>query len=122
MAPLLDVWLMSEFCTNLRKTSLCSCLNNGWWQIQSFIKHVKWVSIKLYSDLHCRIGIGRYFFQAIKALKEEGIQSVLINPNIATVQTSKGMADRVYFLPITQEYVAQVSKQFSPRLRAFLVT
>lgn len=46
--------------------------------------------------------------QALKALKEEGIQTVLINPNIATVQTSKGMADKVYFLPITPEYVTQV--------------
>ncbi len=47
-------------------------------------------------------------FQAIKALKEENIQTVLINPNIATVQTSKGLADKVYFLPITSEYVTQV--------------
>ena len=47
--------------------------------------------------------------QAIKALKEAGILTVLINPNIATVQTSKGMADKVYFLPITPEYVTQVS-------------
>ena len=46
--------------------------------------------------------------QAIKALKEEGIKTILINPNIATVQTSKGMADKVYFLPITPEYVTQV--------------
>ena len=46
--------------------------------------------------------------QAIKALKEEGIVTVLINPNIATVQTSKGLADKVYFLPITAEYVSQV--------------
>ncbi|XP_041043250.1 CAD protein isoform X1 [Carcharodon carcharias] len=46
--------------------------------------------------------------QAIKALKEENVQSVLINPNIATVQTSKGLADKVYFLPITPEYVTQV--------------
>ena len=49
-----------------------------------------------------------YCFQAIKALKEEGIHTVLINPNIATVQTSKGLADRVYFLPVTTEYVTQV--------------
>lgn len=46
--------------------------------------------------------------QAVKALKEEGIQTILINPNIATVQTSKGLADKVYFLPITTEYVTQV--------------
>ena len=46
--------------------------------------------------------------QALKALKEENVQTVLINPNIATVQTSKGMADKVYFLPITPAYVEQV--------------
>lgn len=50
------------------------------------------------------------FLQAIKALKEEGIQTVLVNPNIATVQTSKGLADKVYFLPITANYVTQVIK------------
>lgn len=48
------------------------------------------------------------YLQAIKALKEENVQTVLINPNIATVQTSKGLADKVYFLPITPEYVTQV--------------
>lgn len=47
--------------------------------------------------------------QAIKALQEECIQTLLINPNIATVQTSKGMADKVYFLPITPEYVEEVT-------------
>ena len=38
--------------------------------------------------------------QALKALKEEGISSVLVNPNIATIQTSEGIADKVYFLPV----------------------
>lgn len=52
--------------------------------------------------------------QAIKALKEENIQTILINPNIATVQTSTGMADKVYFLPITPEYVEQVIKAERP--------
>ncbi|XP_051501026.1 CAD protein-like isoform X2 [Myxocyprinus asiaticus] len=52
--------------------------------------------------------------QAIKALKEENIQTVLINPNIATVQTSKGLADKVYFLPITPEYVTQVINNERP--------
>ncbi|XP_053565421.1 CAD protein isoform X2 [Bombina bombina] len=52
--------------------------------------------------------------QAIKALKEENIQTVLINPNIATVQTSKGLADKVYFLPITADYVTQVIKNERP--------
>ncbi|NXK68782.1 PYR1 protein, partial [Sylvietta virens] len=52
--------------------------------------------------------------EAIKALKEENIQTVLINPNIATVQTSKGLADKVYFLPITPEYVTQVIRNERP--------
>lgn len=52
--------------------------------------------------------------QAIKALKEEHIQTILINPNIATVQTSQGMADKVYFLPLTSHYVEQVIKVERP--------
>lgn len=47
--------------------------------------------------------------QAIKALQEHAIQTVVINPNIATVQTSKGLADKVYFLPLVPDYVEQVS-------------
>ncbi len=41
-------------------------------------------------------------------MKEEGIQTVLINPNIATVQTGRGLADKVYFLPIRPDYVTEV--------------
>eukprot|EP00931_Biecheleriopsis_adriatica_P111998 TRINITY_DN864_c0_g1_i4.p1 TRINITY_DN864_c0_g1~~TRINITY_DN864_c0_g1_i4.p1 ORF type:complete len:1615 (-),score=380.51 TRINITY_DN864_c0_g1_i4:13-4806(-) len=52
--------------------------------------------------------------QAIKALKEAGVQSILINPNIATVQTSAGMADRVYFLPVTPEFVTKVIERERP--------
>ncbi|MFC2174840.1 carbamoyl-phosphate synthase (glutamine-hydrolyzing) large subunit [archaeon] len=52
--------------------------------------------------------------QAIKALKEEDIEVVLINPNIATVQTSKGLADRVYFLPVTPEFVEKVIEKEKP--------
>merc|ERR1719210_3115437 len=52
--------------------------------------------------------------QAIKALRESGIQSILINPNIATVQTSWGYADRVYFLPVDVEFVTQVIKRERP--------
>ena len=43
--------------------------------------------------------------QALKALKEEGIETVLINPNIATVQTSHGVADKVYFKPVQADFV-----------------
>lgn len=52
--------------------------------------------------------------QAIKALKEEGIYTILINPNIATIQTSKGLADKVYFLPVTPEFVRKVIKHEKP--------
>ncbi|MBI2411004.1 MAG: carbamoyl-phosphate synthase (glutamine-hydrolyzing) large subunit [Candidatus Kerfeldbacteria bacterium] len=52
--------------------------------------------------------------QAIKALKEEGIYTVLVNPNIATVQTNSDMADRVYFLPLTKEFVEQVIVKEKP--------
>ena len=43
--------------------------------------------------------------QALKALREEGIETILINPNIATVQTSEGVADKIYFLPVTPHFV-----------------
>jgi carbamoylphosphate synthase large subunit len=52
--------------------------------------------------------------QAIKAFKEEGIAVVLMNPNIATVQTDKGLADEVYFLPLTLEYATEVIKREKP--------
>jgi len=52
--------------------------------------------------------------QALKALKEEGIESILINPNIATVQTSEGVADRVYFLPVTPFFVEKVIAKERP--------
>ncbi len=52
--------------------------------------------------------------QALKALKEEGIQTVLINPNIATVQTSEGVADQIYFLPVTPFFVEKVIEKERP--------
>ena len=52
--------------------------------------------------------------QALKALKEEGVKSVLINPNIATVQTSEGVADKVYFQPVTPEFVERVIEKERP--------
>lgn len=52
--------------------------------------------------------------QALKALREEGIQSVLINPNIATVQTSEGVADKIYFLPVTPYFVERVIEKEKP--------
>lgn len=52
--------------------------------------------------------------QALKAMREEGISTVLINPNIATIQTSEGVADKVYFLPITPHFVEEVIKKEKP--------
>lgn len=52
--------------------------------------------------------------QAIKALKEEGIYTILVNPNIATIQTSKGLADKVYFLPVTADFVLKIIKHEKP--------
>jgi carbamoyl-phosphate synthase large subunit len=52
--------------------------------------------------------------QALKALKEEGIETILINPNIATVQTSEGVADKIYFLPITPFFVEKVIQKEQP--------
>jgi carbamoyl-phosphate synthase large subunit len=52
--------------------------------------------------------------QALKALKEEGIETVLINPNIATVQTSEGVADQIYFLPVTPYFVEKVIAKERP--------
>ena len=52
--------------------------------------------------------------QAIKALKEEGVQTILINPNIATVQTSEYMADKIYFLPVNAHFVENVIKKERP--------
>jgi len=52
--------------------------------------------------------------QALKALREEGVQTVLINPNIATVQTSEGMADKIYFLPVTPYFVERVIEKERP--------
>ena len=52
--------------------------------------------------------------QAIKALKEENIETVLVNPNIATVQTSEGLADEVYFLPVTPDFVERVIAKERP--------
>ena len=52
--------------------------------------------------------------QALKALREEGIESVLINPNIATVQTSEGIADKIYYLPVTAFFVEEIIKKEQP--------
>ena len=52
--------------------------------------------------------------QALKALREEGISSILINPNVATIQTSEGIADKVYFLPVTPFFITEIIKKERP--------
>src|SRR5574344_2883774 len=52
--------------------------------------------------------------QALKALREEGIRSVLVNPNVATIQTSEGIADKVYFLPVNTFFVTQIIRKERP--------
>ncbi len=52
--------------------------------------------------------------QALKALQEEGIQTILVNPNIATIQTSQLLADRVYFLPVTPFFVEKIIAKERP--------
>ena len=52
--------------------------------------------------------------QALKALKEEGVSTVLINPNIATIQTSEELADKVYLLPVTPDFVTRVIEREKP--------
>ena len=52
--------------------------------------------------------------QCLKALREEGIETILINPNIATIQTSEGMADKIYFLPVSPYFVEKVVEKEKP--------
>src|SRR3989440_12747661 len=52
--------------------------------------------------------------QALKALREEGVQTILVNPNIATIQTSKELADEVYFLPVTPYFVEKIIAKEKP--------
>src|SRR6266487_3698561 len=52
--------------------------------------------------------------QALKALREEGIRTILVNPNIATIQTSKELADQVYFLPVTPFFVEKIIEKERP--------
>ena len=83
---------------------------------QEEIKKIK--RVLLFGSGALKIGEGGEFdysgSQALKALKEEGITTVLINPNIATVQTSEGVADKIYFLPVTPYFVERVIQKEQP--------
>jgi carbamoyl-phosphate synthase large subunit len=85
--------------------------------IQGFKSHIK-KAIVLGSGA-LKIGeAGEFDYsgsQALKALKEEGIETILINPNIATIQTSEEIADKIYFLPVTAYFVEQVIKKENPQ-------
>ncbi len=80
------------------------------------MKHIR--SVLLLGSGALKIGeAGEFDYsgsQAIKALKEEGKRVILVNPNVATIQTSEGLADEVYFLPVRPEYVEQVIEKEKP--------
>ena len=84
----------------------------------SFLGKKKYNKVLLLGSGALKIGeAGEFDYsgsQALKALKEEGISTVLINPNIATVQTSEGIADKVYFLPVTPDFVERVIEKERP--------
>lgn len=71
-------------------------------------------SIELIWRLYIYINIKISGSQAIKALRESGIHTILVNPNIATIQTSHTLADQVYFLPVTCEYVSNILEKERP--------
>ena len=78
----------------------------------------KWKKVLVLGSGALKIGqAGEFDYsgsQALKALREEGISSVLVNPNIATIQTSEGIADKVYFLPITTYFVERIIEKERP--------
>jgi len=86
----------------------------------NYKKHMekKWKKVLVLGSGALKIGqAGEFDYsgsQALKALREEGISSVLVNPNIATIQTSEGIADKVYFLPITTYFVERIIEKERP--------
>ena len=114
-------WMFDEFvaCLNeeLReKNEEFSILNSQFSTLNSQFSTTK--KVLLLGSGALKIGqAGEFDYsgaQALKALKEEGVESVLINPNIATVQTSEGVADKVYFQPVTPEFVERVIEKERP--------
>ena len=114
-------WMFDEFvaCLNeeLReKNEEFSILNSQFSTLNSQLSTIK--KVLLLGSGALKIGqAGEFDYsgaQALKALKEEGVESVLINPNIATVQTSEGVADKVYFQPVTPEFVERVIEKERP--------
>jgi carbamoyl-phosphate synthase small subunit len=105
-----------EMMRNYKLSRRASALKEGTISLRSTCVHVKKVLILGSGGLS--IGqAGEFDYsgsQCIKSLKEEGIYTVLINPNIATIQTSKGLADKVYFLPVTAAFVRKVIQYERP--------
>ena len=116
--PVDTEFLFDEFVTMLEVSSKRSALpqNNSLTSHPSPLTSIK--KVLLLGSGALKIGqAGEFDYsgaQALKALKEEGIHSVLINPNIATVQTSKDVADTVYFQPVTPEFVERVIEKERP--------
>jgi carbamoyl-phosphate synthase large subunit len=81
-------------------------------------KHYKFKKVLLLGSGAIQIGqAGEFDYsgsQAIKALKEEGVKTILINPNIATIQTSENLADKVYFLPLQKYFVEKIIAKERP--------
>ena len=122
--PVDTEWMFDEFVGWLEKCGMRN-VECGMWNVASgkpiTTFHIPQLSIKkvlLLGSGALKIGqAGEFDYsgaQALKALKEEGIHSVLINPNIATVQTSKDVADTVYFQPVTPEFVERVIEKERP--------
>ena len=116
--PVDTEFLFDEFVTMLEVSGKRSALpqNNSLTSHPSPLTSIK--KVLLLGSGALKIGqAGEFDYsgaQALKALKEEGIHSVLINPNIATVQTSKDVADTVYFQPVTPEFVERVIEKERP--------
>ena len=109
-------WFSAQF-----HPEACSGPTDTEWMFDEFVKKLRAdsaSSVLLLGSGALKIGqAGEFDYsgaQALKALKEEGIHSVLINPNIATVQTSKDVADTVYFQPVTPEFVERVIEKERP--------
>ena len=111
-------WLFDEFVNRLHNSSDISVPlgNQAPTPLEGLGKSLK--SVLILGSGALKIGqAGEFDYsgaQALKALKEEGIRSILINPNIATVQTSKDVADTVYFQPVTPEFVERVIEKERP--------
>ena len=110
-------WFSAQF-----HPEACSGPTDTEWMFDEFVSHLSpltsFKKVLLLGSGALKIGqAGEFDYsgaQALKALKEEGIHSVLINPNIATVQTSKDVADTVYFQPVTPDFVERVIKKERP--------